>query len=261
MFERVGAAGYRNRSMSSIATSSIAFACVFGGAVIGMLVRRPLPQHHLSGDSKETVKVGMGLVATMSALVLGLLVSSSKTFYDTQSAELTQMSADVVLLDRLLAHYGPEASEARDVLRATVIGSFNRIWPHEGTRSEVPASREDLLDEIQALSPKDDKQHSLQSQALNLTVTIGRTRWLMYQQLSFSVSKVLIAIMVFWLTVVFFSFGLFAPRNITAIASLFAAALSVSGAILLILEMYTPFAGLVQISNAPLRSALAQLGH
>ena len=247
--------------MSSIATTSIVFACVFGGAVIGMLLRGGLPEHHLSGDSKETVKVGMGLVATMSALVLGLLVSSSKTFYDTQSAELTQMSADVVLLDRLLAHYGPEAKEARDALRATIFGSFKRIWPREGVRTEVPASREDVLDKIQALSPKDDKQRSLQAQALGITVNVTRTRWLMYEQLNFSVSKVLVGIMIFWLTVVFFSFGLFAPRNVTAIASLFAAALSVSGAILLILDMYTPYTGLVQISSAPLHSALAQLGN
>jgi hypothetical protein len=89
-----------------------------------MLLRSHLPQHHLSVDSKETVKVGMGLVATMSALVLGLLVSSAKAFYDTQSSELTQMSADVILLDRLLAHYGPEAKEARDALRASLVESL-----------------------------------------------------------------------------------------------------------------------------------------
>ena len=248
--------------MSSIVTSLIVFACVFGGAVIGMLLRSHLPQHHLSADSKETVKVGMGLVATMSALVLGLLVSSAKAFYDTQSAELTQMSADVILLDRLLAHYGPEAKEARDALRASLVESLNRIWPSEGTRtSEMPTSKEDVLDEIQALSPKDEKQHSLQAQALGLAVAIGRTRWLKYQQLNVSVSKALLAAMVFWLTVVFFSFGLFAPHNGTAVASLFAAGVSVSGAILLILDLYTPYATMVHISSAPIRSALAQLGH
>jgi hypothetical protein len=140
------------RAVNSIAISLIVFACVFGGAVIGMLLRSHLPQYHFSGDSKETVKVGMGLVATMSALVLGLLVSSAKTFYDTQSAELTQMSADIVLLDRLLAHYGPETKGARDELRIIVVESLDRIWPSERTRT-VATSREDVLDKIQALSP------------------------------------------------------------------------------------------------------------
>lgn len=248
--------------MSSIVISLTVFACVFGSALLGMLSRSPLPQHHLSADSKDTVKMAMGLVATMSALVLGLLVSTAKSFYDTQSAEVTQMSADIVVLDRLLAHYGPEANEARDALRVAVVGSLDRVWPREDTRTSVvvPTSREDLLDKIQALPSKDDRQRSLQSQALSLAVALLRTRWLMYQQLGVSVSKTLLVVMVFWLTVVFFSFGLFTPTNATAIASLLVAGLSVSGAIFLILEMYSPYQGLIQISSAPLRSTLAHLG-
>jgi hypothetical protein len=250
--------------MSSAAISFIVLASVFGGALAGMLLRRSLPQDHLSTDSKETVKLAMALVSTMSALVLGLLVSSAKTFYDTQSAELNQMSADVVALDRLLAHYGPETKEAREELRVAVIRNLDGIWPQERTRtSEEPVSDkpgESLLDEIEALSPKDDKQRSLEAQALNLAVSIGRIRWLMYEQSHASFSRTLLIVMVFWLILVFVSFGLFAPRNVTAIASLFAAALAVSGAIFLILEMYMPFTGLIQISSAPLRAALAHLG-
>jgi hypothetical protein len=90
--------------MSAIAISMIVFACVFGGAVFGVLFQGVVPQHHLSADSKGAVQVGMGLVATMSALVLGLLVSSDKSFYDTQTAEVTEMSAKVILLDHALAH-------------------------------------------------------------------------------------------------------------------------------------------------------------
>ena len=250
--------------MSSVAISFIVFAVVFGGALTGMLLRGSLPQHHLSGDSKETVKLGMALVSTMSALVLGLLVSSAKSFYDVQSAELNQVSADVVALDRLLAHYGPETKEAREALRVAVVRNLDRLWPRERAQaSEAPLaerSAEDLLDDIQALSPKDDKQRSLQAQALSIALNVGRMRWLMYEQSNASVSKTLLVVMIFWLAVVFVSFGLFAPRNATAIASLFAAALAVSGAIFLILEMYMPFSGLVQISSAPLRSALAHLG-
>ena len=250
--------------MSSVAISFIVFAVVFGGALTGMLLRGSLPQHHLSGDSKETVKLGMALVSTMSALVLGLLVSSAKSFYDVQSAELNQVSADVVALDRLLAHYGPETKEAREALRVVVVRNLARLWPPErGQASEAPVtekSSEALFDEIQALSPKDDRHRSLEAQALSMTLSIGRMRWLMYEQSNATVSKTLLGVMIFWLAVVFASFGLFAPRNATAIASLFAAALAVSGAIFLILEMYMPFSGLVQISSAPLRNALAHLG-
>jgi hypothetical protein len=251
--------------MGSAAISFIVLASVFGGALAGMLLRRSLPQDHLSPDTKETVKLAMALVSTISALVLGLLVSSAKTFYDTQSAELNQMSADVVALDRLLAHYGPETKKAREELRVAVIRNLDRIWPQERTRTsgEEPVSDnpgESLLDEIEALSPKDDMQRSLGAQALNLAVSIGRIRWLMYEQSNVSFSRTLLIVMVFWLILVFVSFGLFAPRNVIAIASLFAAALAASGAIFLILEMYMPFTGLIQISSAPLRSALAHLG-
>jgi hypothetical protein len=246
--------------MSSLAISLTAFAFVFGAAVFGMLFRGSLPQHHLSSDSKDTVKSAIGLVSTMSALVLGLLVSSAKSFYDTQSAELNQMSADVVALDRLLAHYGPETKEGREALRGSVVRQLEQIWPQKSKQSEAPGTSEALVDRIQELSPKDDRQHSLQAQAISMAISLGRMRWLMYEQGNASVSKPMLAIMVFWLAVVFLSFGLFAPHNTTTTVSLFAAGLSVSGAIFLILEMYSPFAGLIQISSAPLRSALAHLG-
>ena len=256
--------GFETETMSSTAISFIVLASVFGGALAGMLLRRSLPKEHLSPDTKETVKLGMALVSTMSALVLGLLVSSAKTFYDTQSAELNQMSADIVALDRLLAHYAPETKEAREELRVAAIRNLDRLWPQERTRtSEQPVSdkpREYLLDEIEALSPKDDKQRSLEAQGLNLAVSIGRIRWLMYEQSNASFSRPLLVVMVLWLILVFVSFGLFAPRNLTAVASLFAAASAVSGAIFVILDMYMPFTGLIQISSAPLRSALDNLG-
>ena len=106
----------------------------------GMLLRGSLPRDHTSSDSKDTVKLGMGLVSTMSALVLGLLVSSAKSFYDTQSAELNQLSADVVVVDRLLTHYGPETKDARDMLYRSVVNQLERMWPQKGTRLEAPAA-------------------------------------------------------------------------------------------------------------------------
>jgi len=249
--------------MSSFAISLIVFLCIFGGALAGTVLRGPLPPPHLSGDSKETVKLAMGLVATMAALVLGLLVSSAKSSYDTQSNEVTDLSARLILLDRVLAHYGSETQETRDLLRGVVVDSLDRIWPQErGQTSEVvpPSNAEVVLDKIQALSPKDDTQRSLKAQALTMAMGLGQTRWLMFAQGATSVSKPMLVILVFWLTAIFISFGLFAPRNGTVTAALFVSGLSVSCAIFLILEMYSPFGGLIEISSAPLRFALEHLG-
>jgi len=249
--------------MSSIAISLVVFLCVFGSAVIGTFIRGSLPESHLSAHSQGVVRLGMGFVATMAALVLGLLVSSAKSSYDTQSAELTDMSSKVIFLDRVLAHYGPETKEARDLLRGAVVANLDRIWPQErGRTSEmVPTSTaEAVLDKIQALSPKDDTQRSLKVQAFSLVLVLGQTRWLVYEQGAGSVSKPMLVILVFWLAAIFFSFGLSAPRNATVTTAFFVSGLSVSGAIYLILEMYTPFRGLIEISSAPLRFALAHLG-
>jgi hypothetical protein len=241
--------------MSSLTVSLVAFAFIFGGALSGMLLRAALPEHHLCADSKDVVKLGAGLVGTMTALVLGLLIASAKGSYDTQSTELTEMSAKIVLLDRVLAHYGPEAKEPRDLLRGAVARMIQEFQlDPAANRSEA------LYDGIQGLSPKDDRQRLLQSQAWSLAIDLAQTRWLMFEQATTSVSKPLVIEMVFWLTIIFISWGIFAPPNPTVVTSLFVAALSVSGAILLILEMYTPYAGLILVSSDPLRAALAHLG-
>ena len=249
--------------MSSVAIGLIVFACVFGGALLGIFLRGVLPAHHLSAGSKDIVRLGMGLVATMAALVLGLLVASAKGSYDSQSNELTQYSTNVVFLDRLLAHYGPEARGARDQLRQAVMRTVERVWPKDGSATsglEPVTANEAVFEAIQQLSPKDNTQRSLQKQALKVADRLLRTRWLMYEQGAGSVPLPVLVVLILWLTIIFVSFGLFAPRNGTVVASLCVAALSVSCAILLILEMYRPFEGIIQISSAPVYTALAHLG-
>lgn len=246
--------------MSSTTISLIVFACVFGGALLGIFLHAVLPQHHLTNESKDIVKLGMGLVGTMAALVLGLLVASAKGSYDTQSAELTQMSANIALLDRVLALYGPETKETRALLHGAVARVLDQMWSSASLSVPTAAGGEILYDKIQGLSPKNDAQRSLQSQALSMAMDLGKTRWLMYEQAITSVSIPLLVVLVLWLTAIFISFGLFAPFNATVVSSLFVSALSVSGAIFLILEMYTPYAGVIQLSSAPLRAALAHLG-
>jgi hypothetical protein len=250
--------------MSPITISLIVFACVFGGALLGIFLHAVLPQHHLSAETKDIVKLGMGLVGTMAALVLGLLVASAKSSYDAQSAELTQVSANIALLDRALALYGPETKAVRGLLRGIIAQLLDRMQPKDGTSASpmaAPSDRGEIVyEKIHGLSPKSDTQRLLQSQALSITMDVGKTRWLMFEQTTTSVSMPLLAVLALWLTVIFISFGLFAPFNATVIASLFVSAMSVSGAIFLILEMYTPYTGVIAISSAPLRAALAHLG-
>ena len=250
--------------MSSIGVSALAFGLVFGGALLGLFISTRLPEHHQSSGSKDVVRMGMGMVGTIAALVLGLLVSSAKTFCDGQRDELMQMSANVVLVDRLLQHYGPEANGARESLRLAVGRILTRIWPEERTGKAtllpMTARNEDVYDQIDALAPKDDRQRALQSRALSLMLSMGQMRWLIFEQTSEAVSTPLLIVIIFWLTSIFVSWGLYSPVNATTVASFFAAALSVSGAILMIMELYSPYSGLLRVSSAPLRLAYATLG-
>jgi len=250
--------------MNSLAASGIVFVCVFGGAIVGFLLRKVLPEDHLNQASRDLVKLGIGTIATMSALVLGLLVSTAKSSYDMQSRELTEMSAKIVLLDRILSHYGPDAKEARADLRNGVARLIETTWPKEGTtrsgRQSLTPGSEFVYDQIQKLVPANDTQRALQNRALNIAVDIGQTRWLMIEQGYSPVSLPLLIVVVFSLTISFASFGLHAPPNGTVLATFFLSALSVSGVMFLILEMYSPLGGFIEVSSAPLRAALGYLG-
>jgi hypothetical protein len=248
-----------------MAISWVVFACVFGGAMLGMFLRGVLPEHHLDQDSKDVVKLGMALVATMSALLLSLLIASTKGSYDAQSREVTQMSAGIIQLDRILALYGPESKDARGALRLTVL-SVDHNWSGNKTRIEkldsaqTRASGTGFYQQIQQLTPRNEFQRSLQAQAVQIALELARTRSLLLEQSGSSIPVPFLVVLVFWLAVIFASFGLFAPRNATVIATLLLCALSVSGAIFLILELDTPFAGMLQISDLPIRNALTLLG-
>jgi hypothetical protein len=200
----------------------------------------------------------------MTALLLGLLVASTKASYDARKGELVQMSANFVLLDRLLAHYGPETKPERDELRDSVTRLIAGVWSPSGndTAKLDPSATgsEAIFDQIQQLTPQTDAQRMLRTEALTLAMNLGQTRWLLFEQSGSSISIPFLMAMVFWLSIIFASFGLFAPKNMTVVISLLLAAISVSGAIFLILELDRPFEGIIQISSAPLRSALMHLG-
>jgi len=247
--------------MSNVTISLIVFVLVFGGALLGIFLSSAIPKDHLNDTSKDVVRTGIGLVVTIAGLVLGLLVASAKQYYDAQSNELNAMSAKIVLLDRVLAHYGPETREARDLLRSDLVLMLNQLWSKNRTSLQPSlAIRKGFYDELQGLSPRTDAQRSIQAQALGITLALAEMRWLRYEQSATAVSWPLLVVLVFWLTIIFISFGIFAPKNLTVVTTLLFSALAVSGAVLLILEMYSPFVGLIHISSAPLRAALEQLG-
>jgi len=246
-----------------ITISVIVFACVFGGALLGIFIHSLLPSRYLDSDSKEVVRLGMALVGTTVAVALGLLVSSAKDFYDTQSSEVTQLATDVVLLDKILQLLGPNNTEIRDLLRSSVAHMLDVTWGRSSsdkTRFTLSEASEVLLVRISELLPHNDGQRLLQSQASSAALKLAQTRFLMIAQKTSAVPMPLLAVLVFWLTLLFMSFILFVRPNAVVVASLFASALAVCCAIYLILEMYQPFRGLIQVSSAPLRTALAQLG-
>ena len=197
-------------------------------------------------------------------LSVGLVVSAAASSYFAQRDELNQISAKVVVLDRTLAHYGSEAEEARHALRLEVAGMLDDMWPQEHSPGSPLApksgSSDVFYEKIQQLPAQNDLQRALRGNAWGLALEIAKTRWLMYEQQSSPVPTELVAVVAVWLSIVFLSFGVYAPRNATVIIALFLGALAVAGAILLIQELYSPFQGWIRISSAPLRNALAQLG-
>ena len=241
-----------------------AFACFFGGAFLGMYLRNRLPGHHLNDDSRHLLQLGLGIIGTMAGLVLGLLVGSATANYNSQRSELLDITSKVVLLDRMLAHYGPEAGATRRAIRVAVQQTLNKMWPEPGATApqlDPAAVRGELvLDDLENLPARNDRQKMLKPQAIGLALNIAQTRWLMFEQTGSSISAALLVLLIFWFTITFIGFGIFSPLNPTVAVALGLAALAVSGAILITLEMYTPFQGLVQIPSTPLRQALAHLG-
>lgn len=250
--------------MSSLITGFVVFALVLGSAAAAMFLRNLLPEPHLSADSKEAARLGVALIATMVALVLSLLIASAKGAYDARRDHLVQLSADVVLLDQQLARYGSETKEVRSLLHSTLAATLDRYWPTDGTRPQLiapgGAPLEALYASTEALSPTSDVQKELRNRALAEAFDIGRTSLLLFGNLGSAIPTPFLVALVFWLCIIFASYGLFAPRNTTVIAVLGLCALSVSVAIFLILELDRPVGGLLQVSGAPLRDALAHIG-
>jgi hypothetical protein len=250
----------------SLTLSLISAGCIFGGVLLGFVLRRLLPDQHLQDESKDTVKLGAGMIATVSALVLGLLVASAKTTFDTTEEEITQRAAKIIFLDRLLADYGPETKATREQLRRTVAASIEIMWPNEknGASGLSDYERMNGMQVTQMtllkVTPTTDAQRQLYATAQQIITDLRQSRWVLIQWAHHVVPLPFLVVLLFWLTMLHVSFGLFAPRNGTVITVLFISALSVSGAIFIVLDMTHPLQGVIKVSSEPMRKALEHLG-
>jgi hypothetical protein len=252
--------------LSSLVVACVVVVCCCASAALGIILRIKLPEDHFDADSKDVVKSVMGIVATMTALVLSLLIASAKGSYDTQSTDTQEIAAAVVQLDQALALYGPETAIARKELRQAVTDARDRIWPDDENRSanlDPSVSRDAVqafYNMLENLSPATDVQRHAQSTALQLMASLSRTRMLMYEQSDGTISRPLLVVLIFWVSVLFLGFGLFARFHVIVAGSLFIGALSVASAVFLILELSRPYAGLLRIPDTAVQAALAQLG-
>ena len=252
--------------MEALTVAGVVFAATFGGTLLGMVLRRRLPETHLNHDSKDVVRTGTGLLATLAALVLGLLLASAKGSYDAQRAGFQQLATNLIVLDRALKVYGPEAAPAREHLRRTVGLMLDHRWPADRARPgsldapEITASAVAFYAAVRDLPAPTDAQKATQAQALQVSADLARTRWQLSQGEASAIPLPFLVVLVAWLAVLFVTFGLFATPNGTVVAVLAACALSLAGALFLIVELDQPFDGLIQVSSKPLRDALGQLG-
>lgn len=252
--------------MKPLSIGLVTFMCTFGGALLGMWLRGIVPAHHLQDESRDTVRIGIGLVATLTALVLGLMTATAKSSFDGLNTGIKNMAADVIATDRLLARYGPETKDIRATLKRVVAYRIDETWSRGSSHAgKLDVTKETetgewVVDQIRALKSTTDTQRWLQARALDQAESVLRARWVVLGELGSSIPWPFLIVLVFWLTITFMSFGLQAPANGTVLAVLVLCALSVAGAVFLTLEMDAPFDGLIRVSVEPVRYALTRLG-
>jgi hypothetical protein len=251
--------------MNAWSISLVVFAVISGGALLGVMLRPLLSEDHLQPDSRDVVKMATGLIGTLAALVLGLLIASAKGSFDQKTSQVRQLTASIILIDDLLAQYGPEATPVRIRLRQSIGPLADRIWREEegptGRLVHFESSAQSLAfdNELEHLSPNNDSQRSLQSRAVAAFTEGAQLRLQLFAQTGGSIPTPFLVVLVFWLSAIFVSFTLFARANLVVMVSLSVCALSFAGAVFLILELDNPFAGLMGISSSILRSALSPL--
>jgi hypothetical protein len=251
--------------MNTLTLAVATFLSTFGLAILASLLRERLPATHLERETQDVVRLGMGLVATMTALLLGLVTASAKSIFDENGATVRTAAVSFLTLDRDLARYGPETVPIREGLKRMLAFRIERTWPESGAIDSAlsetlpPEQVEIIGNQILALAPQDDSRRWLKNEALRQSEELLRARWRVLEAGSNLPRPFLIAV-IFWLSATFASFGLYAPRNGTSIGVLGIAAISVAAAVFFIVELDGPFDGWIKVSGEPLRFALSNLG-
>jgi hypothetical protein len=249
--------------MFALAISGIAFVCAMSAGLAGMYLGPRLPADHVSIEAKDVAKMVLAILGTLTALVLGLLIASAKSSLDGKIEQLKHAAAKTIQLDRALAAYGSETRHLRDKLQQSTEMRLRGLWPGNGaSESSVRESLirgngvEEIQQELLGLTPGDDAQRWFRTTALALTNDIAEARWKGLLKLAGSIQLPFLILLIFWLTAIFASIGVFAPRNAHMLATLAVCALSVSGAVFFIVEMDQPFSGLIQIPRSSVTPAL-----
>jgi len=242
----------------------IVFAIILTGAFAGWAANEYLPDYQLTEATRTLVSVSMAVVATISALVLGLLISNANASFITRAGEVIALSADILRLEQMLRRYGPEADTARRTLRLYAEHKTADLFPEDPRDVDLcnPSTYEllqQLEDSLLGLEPANSRDQWWLGQAMTLAGKIGENRWLLAQQNTERTPKAFVGLLTFWLTSLFASFGLFAPHNLVSALALTLCALAVSGAIGMILELEQTFGGLLRVSPRPMYSALSVL--
>ena len=254
--------------MNSLALSLICLIFSFGGALLGMYISKVLPASHLSDSSRDTLKVMTGLMATLAALILGLLIASAKSSYDRANDDFRQLAAKTVLLDRALAEYGPETKDVRASLFNAYKARMDQLFPtavedeRPGPLERRPIKVEEVEARLRAMLPPSDAKRAHMERALQLIDQMANSGWVLtIEESDSALPPPMLVVLIAWLAAMFVGFGMLAPRNTTVSVALLVGALSVSASIFLIEEMNHPLDGMIHISGTPLRNALKFLGH
>jgi hypothetical protein len=242
----------------------IVFVALLAGSFAGVKVRDRLPKHHLTDETKNLVSISTAVVATLSALVLGLLISNANASFTRLGGEVTALSAQILRLDHVLRRYGADAEPARNTVLQYAEHKADDLFPDDpdDVRLSNPATYEKLQrleDMLLTLKPANPRDQWWLAQAMALSAKIGDTRWMIAQQIGQGTPKAFVALLVFWLALLFASFGLFAPPNLTSAVTLTLCALAVAGAVAMFLELEQGLGGIVRISPEPMRQAVETL--
>ena len=242
----------------------ISFVALAIGIVAGMLLRKRIPADHLGAGPKEVIRLGAGLLATLAAVLISLMIASAKNSYDTQAAHFRTLAAYLVETDQLLVQYGPETTQIRILMRQAVPAAIDRIWREKRSANQDSAFTSASLAEqinsaIATLSPANDAQRGLKRRIEEASAEIARTRLLMFADGDRAILTPFLLILIFWLAVVFAGYALFVDPSRVVVAALLVFALSVSSALFLVADLSQPFAGVMQIPKEQLRNTLAPL--